>query len=47
MPTIPLPVGILGTVPSWTDGRARPLEPVSTTTTTTDVLVCTCRPAGR
>jgi len=29
------------------DGRARPLELVSTTTASTGVLVCTYRPAGR
>ncbi|MBB5158644.1 dihydrofolate reductase family protein [Saccharopolyspora phatthalungensis] len=29
------------------DGRARPLELISTTTTGTGVLICTYRPAGR
>ncbi|MDP9400247.1 MAG: dihydrofolate reductase family protein [Actinomycetota bacterium] len=29
------------------DGRARPLELVSTATAGTGVLICTCRPAGR
>jgi dihydrofolate reductase len=29
------------------DGRARPLELVSTTTSSTGVLICTYRPAGR